>query len=206
MKRMTLWVLAAILICGTSVFTACSSNDDNPAKDDLNVAEKIIGKWMSAEINGKPFPTDNKGVYTFLSTTKARMSSSVNSRPELGDLWNDNSELDVNISGNVVTLTHQLDEHKTIKIEMAVTSINAKEMHANVHATLKVDGTAARTMNDHIRYERIEENYRQSILGIWEGRSTGAEGSEFDDGENHRWEYLARTAAPRLTYSTVSPT
>ena len=25
------WVLAATLICGASVFTACSSNDDNPA-------------------------------------------------------------------------------------------------------------------------------------------------------------------------------
>ena len=29
MKRMIQWVLAAILICGTSVFTACT-NDDNP--------------------------------------------------------------------------------------------------------------------------------------------------------------------------------
>ena len=191
MKKMIQWMMAAILICGATVLTSCSKNDDNPAQPDLNVGEKIIGKWMSAEINGKPFPTDNKGVYTFLSTTKARMSSSVNSRPELGDLWHDLSELDVNISGNVVTLTHQLDEHKTITIEMAVTSINAKEMHANVHATLMVDGTAARTMNDHIRYERIEEDYRTAILGMWEGRSTGAEGSEFDDGENHRWEYLA---------------
>jgi hypothetical protein len=25
------WVLAATLICGASVFTVCSSNDDNPA-------------------------------------------------------------------------------------------------------------------------------------------------------------------------------
>ena len=192
MKKKYLWMLAAILtISGASVLTSCSSNDDNPAQPELNVAEKIIGKWMSAEINGKPFPTDNKGVYTFLTTTSARMRSSVNSRPELGDLWHDLSELDVNITGNVVTLTHQLDEHKTMTIEMAVTSINAKEMHADVHATLTVDGTEARAMNDHIRYERIEENYRQSIQGIWEGRSTGAEGSEFDDGENHRWEYLA---------------
>ena len=196
MKKKYLWMMAAILIiCGANVFSSCvdgkSDNPVIPVEPDLGVAEKIIGKWMSAEINGKPFPTDNKGVYTFLTTTSARMSSSVNSRPELGDLWHDLSELDVNITGNVVTLTHQLDEHKTMTIEMAVTSINAKEMHADVHATLTVDGTEARAMNDHIRYERIEENYRQSILGIWEGRSTGAEGSEFDDGENHRWEYLA---------------
>ena len=193
MKKYFIWMMNAILVCGAGVFTSCTvDNTDNPAiEPDLGVAEKIIGKWMSAEINGKPFPTDNKGVYTFLTTTTARMSSSVNSRPELGDLWNDNSELDVNISGNVVTLTHQLDEHKAMTIEMNVTSINDKEMHADVHASLMVDGTVARTMNDHIRYERIEKNYRAAIIGMWEGCSTGAEGSEFDDGENHRWEYLA---------------
>ena len=184
-------MLVAILICGASVFTSCS-NDDNPViEPDLGVAEKIIGKWMSAEINGKPFPTDNKGVYTFLTTTTARMSSSVNSRPELGDLWHDLSELDVNITGNVVTLTHQLDEHKTMTIEMTVTSINAEEMHADVHAVLTVDGAVAGTVNDHILYEKIKENYRESIQGLWEGQSTGDAGSEFDDGENHRWEYLA---------------
>ena len=82
------------------------------------VETAIIGKWMSKEMNGKPFLTDNKGVYTFLTTTSARMSSSVNSRPELGDLWHDLTELDVNIFENVVKLYHQLDEHKMITIEM----------------------------------------------------------------------------------------
>ena len=71
MKKNLLWMMAAILICGVGVFTSCTvDNTDNPAVEpDLNVAEKIIGKWMSAEINGKPFPTDNKGVYTFLTTS-----------------------------------------------------------------------------------------------------------------------------------------
>ena len=31
MKRMYAWMLAAILICGASVFTSCIDNDDNPA-------------------------------------------------------------------------------------------------------------------------------------------------------------------------------
>ena len=35
MKRRILWVLATILvICGASVFTACSSNDDNSPSED----------------------------------------------------------------------------------------------------------------------------------------------------------------------------
>ena len=154
-----------------------------PTQEEVEAA--IIGKWMSKEINGESFLTDNKGVYTFLTTTSARMSSSVNSRPELGDLWHDNSELDVNISGNVVTLSHQLDEHKNMIIEMTVTSINANEMHADVHATLTVDGTVAGSVNDHILYEKIKENYRQSIRGLWEGRRTAGGSTEY-----HRWEYL----------------
>ena len=53
MKKMMNWVLAAILVCSTSVFTSCT-NDDNPAVEpDLNVAEKIIGKWMVAERDGE---------------------------------------------------------------------------------------------------------------------------------------------------------
>jgi len=44
MIRIRLWMIAAILISGAGVFTACTSdNDDNPASDGL--AEKVIGKW-----------------------------------------------------------------------------------------------------------------------------------------------------------------
>ena len=68
------WMLAAILICGASVFTACTSNEDNPApvpQPDINLAEKIIGKWMVAELDGEPCPTNLKTVVTFDSPTKA---------------------------------------------------------------------------------------------------------------------------------------
>ena len=55
MKKIMNWMLAAILICGASVFTACTSNENNPApQPDLNLAEKIIGKWMVAEFRVQP--------------------------------------------------------------------------------------------------------------------------------------------------------
>ena len=39
------WMLAAILICGASVFTACTSeNNDNPVP---GVDSKIVGNWFS---------------------------------------------------------------------------------------------------------------------------------------------------------------
>ena len=62
------WVLAATLICGASVFMSCSSNEDNsvlPVEPDLNVAEKIIGRWMIAERNGQPETTNQKQVFNY---------------------------------------------------------------------------------------------------------------------------------------------
>ena len=43
----------------------------------------------------------------------------------------------------------------------------------------------ARTVTDHILYEKIKEDYRKPILGLWEGRRTAGGSTEF-----HRWEYL----------------
>ena len=60
-KKLLQWAMAAALICGASVFTACTSdNDDNPATPDLNLSEKIIGKWIVADIDGQPVPTNEK--------------------------------------------------------------------------------------------------------------------------------------------------
>ena len=63
MKRMKLWMLAAILvICGASVFTACTSNDDNPTIPSHQEMEKsLIGLWYEefdyedVTEDGKPF-------------------------------------------------------------------------------------------------------------------------------------------------------
>jgi len=58
------WVMAAALICSLTVFASCS-NEDNPATPDLNVAEKIIGKWIMTDKNGQPMISDKKMVITF---------------------------------------------------------------------------------------------------------------------------------------------
>ena len=60
-KKSFYWMMAAILICGASVMTSCSSNDDNPAPQS-NIAEKIIGKWMVSELDEMPHPYDNGGL------------------------------------------------------------------------------------------------------------------------------------------------
>ena len=108
MKKIMNWVLAATLVCGASVFTSCNTDVvDNPTQPDLNISEKIIGKWMVEELDGQPCPTNLKAVITFLSPTKAYGSLS----DFYSDSWNNHAKADVVIDGINVTLTAIENEH-----------------------------------------------------------------------------------------------
>lgn len=62
MNKLMQWVIAATLVCGTSLFTACTSNNDNavtPAPQDME--ESLVGLWWDefeyADVTetGQPF-------------------------------------------------------------------------------------------------------------------------------------------------------
>ena len=185
------WMFATILICGASVFMSCNGISDNPVapvEPDLNVAGKIIGKWISASIDGQALPTNDKMVYNFVSTTEAYISSSFSARPGYEAQWVYLSEADVVINGNKVTVTHHPDEQQTVYQEFTITAINDNEFTADMHVKITADGISYEE-DDVVRFEKAED-YSADIFGMWEGRSTGTAGSEFDDGEEHRWEYM----------------
>ena len=191
MKKYFNLMLAAILICGASVFTSCTAdNADNPATPDLNVAEKIIGKWMIAERDGQPALTNEKEVFNFISTTEAYLSASLNFHPDAATPWYDIIEADVVIEGNKVTLTMHPDEHTISVREFTITAINENEFTANHEVTVTKDGNIVLNEKVLLTLAKVKVDYSADIIGMWEGYSTGEEGSEFDDGENHRWEYM----------------
>ena len=190
MKRFFQLMLAAILFCGVAaMFTSCT-NEDNPVKPVDNLSEKIIGKWMFAIRNGETTPTNKKRVFTFVSDTKAYVSASRNTETEPGGIWIDHTEADVAISGNMVTITMHPDEHTTLIDEFTITSINDKELNADVKAVVTVDGTVERTSENALRLTKVPTDYRDAIVGTWQGHCT-SEGSVFDDGQEHRWQYNA---------------
>ena len=49
MKTKKIWVLAAILICGTMVLTSCKSNDDNAVPDTSALELWQAGSTVTAE-------------------------------------------------------------------------------------------------------------------------------------------------------------
>jgi hypothetical protein len=52
MRQLKQWMLAAILICGSSAFTACTSNEDRPTKEVRDGADLVVyGKIFTSEGN-----------------------------------------------------------------------------------------------------------------------------------------------------------
>ena len=152
------------------------------------LSEKIIGKWIIADKDGQPAQTNEKNVFNFVSTTKVYKSASLNGHPEVGSPWHDLVEGDVAISGNKMTITIHPDEHTTEFHEFIVTAINATEFTANHKATVTVNGNVMFVDADVLRFTKVAADYSAAIVGLWQGRCT-SEGSVFDDGMEHRWEY-----------------
>ena len=181
-------MLAALVVCTAMVFNSCSSDDNDNNID--NLSEKIIGKWITADMNGETAPTNDKMVFTFVSTTKAYVSASLNTHPEVSELWATQTENDVAINGNKMTLTSHPNQHETVVDELTVTAINNSELIANRKLTVTVNGKVVISEDQLVRYEKVTADYRDAIVGTWQGHCTSA-GSVFDDGQEHRWEYKA---------------
>ena len=191
MKKIFNWMLAAIITCGASVFTSCNTDAiDNPAQPNLHVSQQIEGRWITAEMDGLPVPTNQKVVINFLSPTEAYISASFNDHPEKADGWIDLIETNVEIKGNTITMTNAIDQSAKVTSVFEITSINDKEFTAIQTLTTIVNGVLVDAYQLPVRFAKVKVDYSADIIGMWEGMSTGAEGSEFDDGENHRWEYL----------------
>ena len=189
MKRLMQLVMAAILICGATLFASCT-NEDNPTDPAANLSEMIIGKWITADIGGQAAPTNVKMVTTFISTTKAIASSSKVDFTEKDSKWNVYREDDVVIAGNKVTLTGHSNEHTTLINEYNVSSISDTELIGKWKHITIVDGVETVNTEYDIRLVKVTTDYRTAIVGTWEGHCT-SEGSEFDDGQEHRWQYNA---------------
>ena len=163
------WVMAALLISGASMLTSCSSNSDNPTTPELNVAEKIIGKWVVTDRDGQTLLTNEKVVLNFVSATKVLVSASVSNDPEMGELWVYKVENDVAISGNKVTVTGHPDAHTAVVEEYTVTDINANEFKANFKATRTVDGTVVTsTEQATLHFVKVIEDYTEAVVGLWQ--------------------------------------
>lgn len=180
------------------------------------LAEKLIGKWMVADIEGKPALTNRKTVLTFVSATKAYMSRSFD-KPDNGEGmdsdkkpefepgqgpdpaagpgkpgWDDYEEFDVTINGIQVTLDKVEQSGRQLSNTYLISEISDSEFICDFTLPAPPDGPEGEDGNKEVkierqRFEKIEADYEQAAIGLWEGKVTSEE-DEYTDGKLHRWE------------------
>ena len=181
MKKLFM-VLAATVVCGVCLLTSCK-------KDVINLKKMIIGKWMLSEINDRAITTNEKVVYTFVSTTEAYMSASFSNDSDVPNLWSDQKKVDVAITGNTLTVTSHSEGNVTTVDELYVTAISNTGFTANYKATVTEGNKVVYSRQGTVHFTKLNVDYNESILGKWECKElTGTE--TFND-VNARLEFFA---------------
>ena len=177
----------AILALVATVFASCGKDDDN---DNNKLAQQLLGRWMDAEHDGLPVVTNEKWVVTFTSDTSAIVSTSRADFTEEQEMWDAYRACSVVTDGDKVTLAYEPNKRVRVVFEYDVESITDSEFSAHSVQTIYIDNEVYADREMDVRYIKVPIDYRQEIIGMWEGRVT-SEGSDHDDGELHRWEYRA---------------
>ena len=162
--------------------------ENTQVEPDRDVANKIIGKWITAESDSKVLPTNEKVVLDFVSATEAYESLSFTETTNGGTPWSVRDDVDVDIVGNDIILTHNPEPGTTVVVNIHVNVITGTTLIGKRNTTIRKDGGLVRSEESMIRFEKLDVDYSTKIVGFWEGKMT-SEQSAFDDGQEHRWEF-----------------
>jgi len=174
MKNFRNWVLAAILICGASVFTSCE-------KPNTELFNKVQGKWIVADLDGEACPTSFKSVVTFESATKGCYSiSEINTMT-----WENKTPAEVTFHENGFTGIEEDGLFRSV-LTATVNSITDNEMRLSTEWTL-TEGTEVilHEVYDE-RWVRVTDDFEQSVIGTWEAQVQNG-----DNPQTWRWEFKA---------------
>ena len=187
MKK-TLSVILSCVIFSTLLFAGCNAAPKETTSENTQapIEEMLIGRWMTSEVDGQTAVANEMTVIHMVSPSEVYSSVS---RVD-GNLspWHSPSLTDCTINGNVITFTDgPLEGMSTIR-EFVITDFSENEFTANFTVTQIRGGEKTVETERVLTFVRIDEDFSSDIIGTWEGSCT-SEGSVFDDGQPHRWEY-----------------
>ena len=182
MKLKAIFILALLAV----LLTACNKESSDAPR---NLQEQLVGQWLTSEKDGNQIPTNNKKVINFISPTLAHVSASIEDYDESIPDWHLGKECEVIIEGNTVDIVSHPSENVTVVMEMNIQSINNREMYADCKQEKIQDGESRESEKFTLKFKRFNEDFSKDVLGMWEGRVSSQDPSEYDDGKLHRWEY-----------------
>ena len=151
------------------------------------IEENIIGTWILTEKDGQPALTNEKPIFTVVSPTEAY--SSISFVNDGRAPWFSNNQCGVAITGDQLTITAHTENGSKIEHQLTITEISSDKFTTNVKSTLPVDTSETVVAESAFTFVKADD-LSSAVLGTWEGKCT-SDGSVFDDGKEHRWEYKA---------------
>ena len=138
-----------------------------------NLTEKIKGKWMMAEVNGKPVVTNSKQVLTYETATKFYYSLSISAISDL-NVWVNHCEGRYNANGTtLVQLVKLPNEDIKFSQQFNILSVTDDEMQVYAMSETFINDQSYRLTKDlRERKVRVKHDYSNDIIGTWEGRLT----------------------------------
>jgi hypothetical protein len=175
-------------MCSALLLTACEAAPEESTGTDAQapIEEMLVGRWMTLLVDGEPALTNDFTVFNIV--TPSEVYCGISRMNAVGMLWREPELIDFAISGNVFSFTDCTEEGVSIVREFTLIDINETEFTANRTVTRYVDGEEILERENVVTFVRIDDDYSSDIIGTWEGSCT-SEGSVFDDGQPHRWEY-----------------
>ena len=161
-------IMIATLVAGLTMLTSCSDNNDNPADDGLT--EKIAGKWMLVESDGKPVETDGVSVYTFVkegSGLKGQFSLAMAG----AQTWLFRQQVDVAAGTGSLTLTSHLYNGINASVLLTDISVSGSDLSFNAKTTISGDGWETATYGpSREHFTRVSADYSaEDVIGTWDG-------------------------------------
>jgi len=136
--------------------------------DQEEISKKILGKWKTYSINNQEVLTDSRNVLTFCEDGTLMQTNFADGKWEY----------------------QVVDEYTVFEKEViylstrnTVVSINDKEM---IYSPVRA---SSRIIYDNQAWTRVTEDFKQAILGTWEGVAMTGDPTYGDI--DHRWEYKA---------------
>ena len=168
MKKIMNWMFAATLICGASVLTSCSDNDDNPVGSN-GLAEQVTGKWMLVDSDGQPVITDRVSVYTFVKEASGLKACFSLAMDEC-QTWLYNQQTDVTVGTGSLTLTSRLANGSVAVVEMTDVSVSDGNLSFTAKTTISADGKETATYGPRREhFASVSTDYKaEDITGTWD--------------------------------------
>ena len=177
-----------LLALTAMIFAGCNKDNENETE---NLSELMIGKWMLTEVKGHVVPTNEKVVYTIESEIMGYISASKVDFTEEQEKWTNHVPCDITVEGNKIIMYGSFNKTTSFEAELDVKSISKTMMLTESKYIIRHNGDTLYASSGSALWTKVPKDYSEDILGKWYGHITSSEGSEFDDGEPHQWEYLA---------------